>query len=154
MVKPNGRTLTSVTIGQLFRASVSFFISLIIIGVFCVPILANDPPHNDDSGVPCGECHAEELFAGDPGLLTPAELRELYNTVCLRCHWETSGTYHANAGTPVPGWMLILLQLYRVTIPLQPLASTAIIPITRPNNSGTAGNIMVQNGGWQEVQAC
>jgi predicted CxxxxCH...CXXCH cytochrome family protein len=110
MVKPNGRTLTSVTIGQLFRASVSFFISLIIIGVFCVPILANDPPHNDDSGVPCGECHAEELFAGDPGLLTPAELRELYNTVCLRCHWETSGTYHANAGPRVDAHSSAVIQ--------------------------------------------
>jgi hypothetical protein len=58
-------------------------------------VFALDAPHNLESDVDCGECHGESLFQTDPSGMTSEELSAAYNTMCLRCHNKTSGTYHA-----------------------------------------------------------
>jgi hypothetical protein len=56
--------------------------------------LANDPPHNIDSEADCNVCHGEALFITDPGSMTPDELIDAYNDICLRCHDDDPIEYH------------------------------------------------------------
>ncbi len=65
-------------------------------------VSANDPPHNPDSDVDCGDCHGEALFSTDPGSMTPEQLKDAYNNMCKRCHTSAAGSYHGTAA-PVVG---------------------------------------------------
>ena len=62
---------------------------------------ANDPPHNDDSEIACGECHGEVLFSTDPGDYTPDELIDAYNDVCKRCHSSQEDPPYHNILGPI-----------------------------------------------------
>jgi cytochrome c553 len=66
-------------------------------------VYAMDPPHNMYSDVDCGECHGESLFATDPSSMTPEERRAAQNTMCLRCHKDTAGTYQGASAPKIKG---------------------------------------------------
>jgi hypothetical protein len=57
-------------------------------------VAANDSPHNSDSEADCNVCHGESLFIDDPGSMTPDELIDAYNAICLRCHDDDPIEYH------------------------------------------------------------
>ena len=67
------------------------------------PLFAVDPPHNEASGIGCNECHGEVLFCTPPSEMTDEERYDAFEGVCLRCHKNTSGTYHSCDGPKVTG---------------------------------------------------
>jgi len=85
---------------------IKIFIITLVVSLSAIVATANDPPHNENSGVTCDGCHGEVLFQTNP-LDLPAgseERKALYDAVCTgTCHTDTTGAYHATTAPFVKG---------------------------------------------------
>jgi hypothetical protein len=82
------------------------FFLFTLIFLFPVSVIANDPPHNDASGVTCGGCHGDVLFSTDPTGQPDEVLHDMYEAVCNRCHFSAGGNfppYHSDNAPVVLG---------------------------------------------------
>ncbi len=74
-----------------------------------ITVFANDPPHNNASGVTCGACHGSALFTTVPE--NPEELRSFYDSVCTGiCHNFSGGIYHGPVAPTAQGHSYEVIQ--------------------------------------------
>jgi len=95
----NSKGLLSGVANKLFRSSL---ILVFFIGIFYVSVYANDPPHNEASGVSCSDCHGQTLLNSQSPFYTDNTSDFAYNSLCMRCHdqgetvaYETGNVYHS-----------------------------------------------------------
>lgn len=78
------------------------FIVCLVIGTFALQSFANDPPHNEASGVYCDSCHGKTLVDGQESPFWNPDLRDVtgYNAICFSCHNSQpyGGPYGSNDG--------------------------------------------------------
>ncbi len=92
---------------MLQRGWVSRLVCLVVVilasaAIFPLPSIANDPPHNEASGVGCSDCHGQLLLDSQSPFYTDNNSDTAYNSICTGvCHnnetvgYDTGNVYNS-----------------------------------------------------------
>jgi len=85
------------------KGKVLFITGCLILAII-LPFLsaANDPPHNEASGVGCADCHGQSLLSGQSPFWTDNKTDSAYNAICMdRCHVSGVSPFNGTNAPPV-----------------------------------------------------